>query len=169
MHITGESGYNNAILGIAELVIKGFTYHFFAGSKARSLCIGAIGQQGQHTTVTIFGKFIEFCNLSIHGGMVNFKVTRMNNRTNGSINSNCYSVGNAVIYADKIELKGSSGNFIAGLNNTAVFGAHTVFLQTALQNAQSKCGAIYGAINLLHNIGQRSNMILMTMSQKDTL
>ena len=169
MHIGREGSHNNTVFSVAELIVKGLAHHPFAGGKAGAFRISAVGQKGQHTTVTIFGKFIEFCNLSIHGGMVNFKVTRMNNRTNGSINSNCYSVGNAVIYADKIELKGSSGNFIAGLNNTAVFGAHTVFLQTALQNAQSKCGAIYGAINLLHNIGQRSNMILMTMSQKDTL
>ena len=43
MHITGEGRYNNAVFGIAELVIKGFTHHFFAGSKAGALRISAIG------------------------------------------------------------------------------------------------------------------------------
>ena len=74
-----------------------------------------------------------------------------------------------MIYADKIQLKGTGSDFIAGLNSAAVFGANAIFLQTALQNAQSKCGTIYGAINLLHDIGQRTDMVLVTMSQEDTL
>ena len=67
--------------------------------------------------------------------MVNFKVARMNNRTNGRIYCNGNRIGDAVIYADKIQLKGTGSNLVTGLNSAAIVGAHAVFLQTPLQNA----------------------------------
>ena len=101
--------------------------------------------------------------------MVNFKVARMYNGANGRINSDSDGIRNAVIYADKIQLKGAGSYLIARLNRAQVFGADPILLQTPLQNAQSKCGTVYGAVYLLHDIGQRANMVLVTMGQKDTL
>ncbi len=132
MYVRGEGCYYNTVLSIAELLVKGLPNHFFAGSEARSLGVGAVCQQAEHTAVAVFGKFIEFHNLSVNRSVVNFEVTGVDNNTDRSSNRDSNSVGNAVVYADEIELKGTGVNLVTGFYYVQVFVAYTVFLQAAL-------------------------------------
>ena len=43
VNVGGEGCHDNAVFRIAELIVKGLTHHFFAGSKAGALRIGAVG------------------------------------------------------------------------------------------------------------------------------
>ena len=169
MHIGREGSHDNAVLGITEFIVKGLAHHLFAGGKAGTLGVSAVGQQSQHAAVAVFREFIKFSYLPIHRRMVDFKVAGVNNRAYRSIDSNGYRVGNTVINANKIHFESSGRNFIAGLNSVQVFRANAVFFQAALQNAQSKCGTINGNVDLLHYIRQRANVVLMSVSQKDAL
>ena len=132
MYVRGEGCYNNTMLSIAELLVKGLAYHFFAGSEARALGVGAVCQQAQYTAVAVFGKFIEFHNLSVNRSVVDFEVTGVDNNTDRSSNRDSNSVGNAVVYADEIELKGTGVNLVTGFYYVQGFVAYTVFLQAAL-------------------------------------
>ena len=157
------------MLRIAELLIKGLTNHLLARRKARTLSVRAVGQQAQHTAVAVLSKLVELHNLSINRCMVNLKVASVNNRANRRVYRNSYSIRNAVVYTNKVKLEGTGGNFITGFYYAQVFVAYTIFLQTTLQNTQSQCGTINGTINLLHNIRQRTNMVLVTMCQENAL
>ena len=153
VHVRRERCDNNAVLSITEFLIKGFAYHLLAGSKARALSIGAVCQKAQHTTVAVFGKFIKLHHLSVNRSMVNLKVACMDNHTDRRSNGDSNSIRNAVVYTDKVKLEGTCADLIARLDGAQFFVADAVFLETALQNTQSKCGTINGTINLLHHIG----------------
>ena len=141
------------MLSVTKFLIKGFAYHLLAGSKARALGISAVCQKAQYATIAVFSKFIKLHHLSINRSMVNLKVTCMDNHTDRRSDGDSNSIRDAVIYTDKVKLEGTCADFIARLDSVQVFVTDAVFLETALQNTQSKCGTIYGTINLLHHIG----------------
>ena len=101
VHVGREGCYDDAVACVTEFIIKSLTNHFFTLGEAGAFCISTICQKRKHACITKFSELIELGNLAINGGLVKFKVTGMNNGTDGSFNNDRHSVRNTVVYADE--------------------------------------------------------------------
>ena len=115
------------MFGITEFIVKSLTDDLLALCVTGSFCISAVCQQSQNTLIAKFGKFIEFCYLTVNRRLIEFKITGMDYQSDRSMDRQCYRVGNTVIDTDKFYLKAAGMDLIAGFDDFAGIRADAVF------------------------------------------
>ena len=152
-----------------EGLIKGRPYGTLARSVPCTLRVGAVRHHQQHALVAQIRETAEICHLAINRGIIQLKVAGMDNRPHRRSNRQPHCIRDTVIHPDKIHMKTACLDGITLHDSTEIAGIHAILLQPALQDAQGQPRAINGNINLLQHIRQRTDMVLMTMSQHNSL
>ena len=72
---------------------------------SRRFNIGRIAEQGQNAVISQFAKPNKICHPACYRRYINFKVSRMNHRTDRSADCECNCIRNTVVNADKLNGK----------------------------------------------------------------
>ena len=76
-------------------------------------------------------------------------------------------VRNGVICLDKTNLYLTNLNFIACRNSTKTFWRYLMFFKLAFDQTTNEVCSIYRTVNFLHKVRQRTDMVLVTMSNNN--
>ena len=94
-------------------LIKGCANSAFTWSMPRSLCIGAVCHHQENTLLAQLRETAEIRHLAVNRGIVQLKVTSMNNGAHRGINSQTYSIRNTVVHTNKVYVETACSNSIS--------------------------------------------------------
>ena len=168
VHIRGKGGDDNAIVAILELPVKALGHPCFAGGVAGTLHIGGVAQQRQNALVAQFTEPGQVDHTACGGG-VDLEVTGHYNRANRGLDGKSHRVGDRVIHADELHGKTAGLYHIAGLVGDKLdLVGQLVLVQFQFNKTVCHSGAVNGTLHLLHAVGDRTDVILVTVGNEHT-
>ena len=168
VHIGGKRGDDNTLIAVFKLTVQAFGNHIFAGGIAGPFHIGGVGQKCQHTLVSQFTQTGQIHHPIGRSG-IDLKITGHNHRADRGFDGKSHGVGNGMIDMDKFYTEAAGLYHVTGLMGDKLYGiGKPVLLQLQLNQAVGHGSAVNGAIDLLHTIGDGTDMILMTVGNEHT-
>ena len=168
VHIGGEGGDNNPLVAVLELPIQRTCHNGLTGGVARPFHIGGICQQSQNALIAQLTEASQI-NHAVGGGGVNFEVAGHHHRAHRGFDGKGYGVGNGVVHMDELHAEAACLYHIPGLvGHQLDLVCQTVLLQLQLDEAVGHGGAMNGAAELPHGIGNGTNVILVPMGDEHT-
>ena len=168
VHIGGEGGDDDPLVAVSELPIQGFGHNIFAGGVALALHIGGIRQQSQNPIVAQLSQPGQVHH-AISGGGVDLKVTGHNDGAHRGLNGESYGIGNGVVHMDEFYGEASGLHHIAGLvGNEFHRIGQVVLFQLQLDKAVGHGSAMDGTVDLLHAVGNGTDVVLMAVGNEHT-
>ena len=169
VHIGGKGGDYYALVGIGKKnMLKGGGNSLFRGGKAAALHIGGLAHKQVNALVTVLTQSGHIHHTAVNGGNIQLEVSRMEHRSGGT--AHCYGAGvrDRMVYMDKFAGKGAGAHNAARLYRNKLCGFQKLMLrQLVFKYSQSKACTVYGGIYASEHIGQRSDVVLVTVGEKN--
>ena len=168
MHIGSKGGHNDPLVAVFELPIQAFRHDVLTGSKARALHIGGVAQQGKHTLVAQLAQ-TSHVQHAVFGGGVDLKVAGHYHRAYRRVDGESHSICDGVIHMNKLHGEAAGLYHIAGLvGDQTNLVSNAMLFQFQLHKTAGHSGCVNRAAYLLHAVGDRTNVVLVTVGNKHT-
>ena len=168
MHIGSKGGDDDALIAVFKLTVQALCYHIFAGRIACAFHIGRVGQKCQHTLVAQFAQAGQIHHPIGRSG-IDLKIAGHNHCANRGFDGKSHSVGNRMVYMDEFHAEAACLYHITGLMGDELYGiGKLVLLQLQLNQAVGHGSTVNGAIDLLHAIGDGTDMVLVAVGNEHT-
>ena len=96
-------------------------------------------------------------------------VARMDDDADRCMDGQGDRVRDTVVHVDEFHPESTGPDRAARFDGTAFGVGHAVFLQPARQDAQCQRCAVYGAVDFLHYIRQRTDVVFVSVRKEDPL
>ena len=167
VHIGGKGGDDDPLVAVFELPVQAVGHQVLTGGVALALHIGGIGQQRQHALVAQFSQPGQVHHAVLSGG-VDLKIAGEHHRTYGGADGEGHSVGDGVVHMDELHSEAPGLDHIAGLVGDELdLVGQLVLLQLQLDEAVGHGGAMDGAVDLPHGVGNGTNVVLVAVGDKE--
>ena len=169
MHIRGECRYNNAAASTMESLVKRCSDCAFTRRMSGSFRIGGIGHHQENPFVPQLRETAEIRHLAVNRRVVELEVTRMDNHAHRCLDGKPHRIGNGMVHTDKAHAETAHIDNVPLHYRMQIARIHTIFLETAFQNAQRQTRAIDRHIELFKDIGQGTDMVFVPVGQDNRL
>ena len=167
--IGGKGGDDDALLAAGEQPLEGLAHNGFAHRIARTLHIGGVGQQRQHALLAQFAEAAQIDHLAVDGRGVDLEVAGVDNDAHAGVDRKGYGVGDGVVDMDKFHIEFTGADHLARLNGDELDGlGKAVLLQLELDQPRGQACAVDGHIHLLEDIGDRADVVLVSVGDEET-
>ena len=168
VHIGGEGGDDDPLVTVAELPVKTFGNGVLAGGVAAALHVGGFGQQSQNPFVAQLSKTGKVDH-AVGGGGVDLEVAGHHHGTHGGLDGESHRIGDGVVDVNELHTEAAGLHHLAGLVGDELhLVRQPVLLQLQLNQTVRHGGAVDGAIDLLHAVGDGADVILVTVGDEHT-
>ena len=113
MHIGSKGGDDDPLVTVAELTVKAFRHHGFAGGIAAAFHIGGISQQSQNTLVAQFAQPGQVDHAVSRGG-VDLEVAGKDHSAYRGLDGKGHSICDGMVHMDKFHRKATGFHSVAG-------------------------------------------------------
>ena len=152
-----------------ESLVKGRSDRAFARRMASPFRIGGIGHHQKNPFVPKLRETAEIRHLAVNRRVVELEVTRMDNHAHRRLDGKPHCIGNGMVHTDKAHAETTHIDNVPLHYRMQIARIHTIFLETAFQNAQRQTRTINRHIELFEDIGQGTDMVFVPMGQDNRL
>ena len=170
VYVGGEGGHDHPLGGVVhEDQIQGCTYLPLGGGESGPAHVGGFAHEEQNALLAVFADAGQIDHVAVDGRYVDLEVTGVEHHAHGGGDGDAAGIRNGVVHADEFRGEGTQFHGIAG-----GYGVHlhlvgqTLLCQLILQNTQRQAGTVDGRIDGAEHVGQGSDVILVSVGQKNT-
>ena len=139
-------------------------------SKAGSLRICGVAQKGKNSLSSQFRKSLQIDRVAVYRRVVDFEVACVDHDAGRCIERKGCRIHDAVIGLDKLDAETSKVHGRAEAHDLSLGRLqHSPLSELVLNDAHSQPGGKNGHIDLLQHIGQRADMVLVTVRDHKSL
>ena len=135
---------------------------------AGALCVRRVRHQQQNALLTELRKARKVDHAALRGGEIDLKVARVDNDARRGVQRKTHSVGNGVVYVDKLHVEAAELNVRARRCDVQLHIAEVVLLELIRNQRHRQRRAIHRHIDLFEQIRQGTDVVLMTVRDDNT-
>ena len=96
-----EGGYQDPSRCLPNSPVQCITYHLFRRGETGQFGISGVREEQEHSPGAIGGKLHQIGGLTVHGGIVYFEVTGVNDQPDGGVYGQTHCIGYTVTHREK--------------------------------------------------------------------
>ena len=132
--------------------------------------IGGVAHEGQNALSSQLRKPLQVDGISVDRGEVDLKIARVHDDTRRGIDRQGSSVHDTVVGLDEFDPESPQGHYVSERHYMALGDAEqVVFAELVFDNAHCQPCAVDGNIDFFHYIGERADVILMSVRDHKAL
>ena len=166
VHIGSEGGNDDPLVAVLELPVQAVGHQIFTGGVASPLHIGGIRQQRQNTVAAQLTQPGQIHH-TVGGGGIDLEIACEHHGAHGGLDGEGTGIGDGMVHVNEFHAEAAGLYHIAGLvGNELDLVRQLVLLQLQLDQPVGHGGAMDGAIDLLHGIGNGADVVLVTVGDE---
>ena len=135
--------------------------------EAPAVDVCAVGKERQHAGRSELRKPVQIEMLPVGGGLIDLEITRVDDDAGRRVNGQRHTVGNAVRYANELDLEGPDSHAIARPYGcqTRAGDVDAVFDELGFDQRQRQRRAEHRALYVRHHVRHATDVVLVTVRQ----
>ena len=169
MHVGRKRSNDDSLFGMCcKNACKRGANRLFRGGMSGTLGVGRLAHQHKYTTLTKLAQANNIHHFAINGGGVEFKVTRVQNCSKRSVQSNGTGIGNGVVDVDEFRGNATKLNGVTCIDYTQIrLPREGMLFQLVSNDSKRERCAVNGNVDAAKQIGNSADVILVPVCQKD--
>ena len=140
------------------------------GRKARPLGIRGFTQEREHALFADLREALQVDGISEHRRIIHLEVARMDHGSGRGVNRESSRIHDAVVRFNKLNAELSQVDGLSELDHLSLRAFQKVmFLQLILDDSHGQPGGVYRDVHLLQDVGQRTDMVLVSVRDHKAL
>ena len=151
-------------------IVKYLAHSTLGHGEARPLRIGAVAHQGQYALLADLAEALQIDGVAEYRRVIHLEVSGVHDDACRRIDRQRGRVHDTVVGLDELDPEGTQVDGLAVLNHLSLHMVqHVVLLQLVLNQADGQLGGVNRYVDILQYIGQRADMILVSMGDDKAL
>ncbi len=160
--------HNHAPWGVPHHLVKGIVQHCLRRSVARTIGVGAVGEQHQHAAAAELGQLGVIGWPAVHRRVIELEVAAVHDQPGRRCDAQAHSVRDGMTDVVGLDGEGAYVNDVArGVGVEGGLFQHMFLLQLDLDQASRQPRGVDRCIELLQEVGQCADMVLMAVGDDD--